>query len=59
MVEVGWTLQASQDLDAIVGFVAKDSPQYARHLIYRLKAERIELLAIHHGARLLDPAKLK
>ena len=30
MVEVRWTLQASEDLDSIVDFIAKDSPQYAR-----------------------------
>ncbi|HVC09541.1 MAG TPA: type II toxin-antitoxin system RelE/ParE family toxin [Elusimicrobiota bacterium] len=29
MVEVRWTLQASQDLDSIAEFIAKDSPQYA------------------------------
>lgn len=30
MVEVRWTLQASEDLDSIAQFIAKDSPQYAR-----------------------------
>jgi plasmid stabilization system protein ParE len=30
MAEVGWTLQASRDLDSIVRFLAQDSPQYAR-----------------------------
>ena len=30
MAEVRWTLQASDDLDAIAQFIAKDSPQYAR-----------------------------
>lgn len=30
MVEVKWTLQASEDLDSIALFIAKDSPQYAR-----------------------------
>ena len=28
-------------------------------LVYRLKEKRIELLTVYHGARLLDPAKLK
>lgn len=30
MVEVRWTLQASEDLDSIAQFIAKDSPPYAR-----------------------------
>lgn len=30
MAEVRWTLQASDDLDSIAQFIAKDSPQYAR-----------------------------
>mgnify|MGYP001564474801 CR=1 FL=1 len=29
MAEVRWTLQASEDLDSIAEFIAKDSPQYA------------------------------
>ncbi len=98
MVEVRWTLQASQDLDSIVEFIAKDSSQYARlfvvdvfqaadriaefptsgrtvpelndpvireiilgnyRIVYRLKENRVELLTVYHGARLLDPAKLR
>lgn len=30
MVEVRWTPQAAEDLDSIVEFIARDSPQYAR-----------------------------
>lgn len=30
MVEVRWTLQASDDLNSIARFISKDSPQYAR-----------------------------
>lgn len=30
MAEVRWTLQASEDLDSIAKFIAKDSTQYAR-----------------------------
>ena len=29
MAEVRWTPQASEDLDSIAEFIAKDSPQYA------------------------------
>jgi toxin ParE1/3/4 len=29
------------------------------HIVYRLRAELVELLTIHHGARLLDPSKLE
>ncbi|MFA6093921.1 MAG: type II toxin-antitoxin system RelE/ParE family toxin [Elusimicrobiota bacterium] len=28
-------------------------------LVYRLKAKYVELLTVYHGARLLDPGKLK
>jgi len=98
MVEVRWTQQACQDLNAIVEFIASDSPQYARlfvidifqavdciaefpksgrmvpelvnpavreiilgnyRLVYRLKAKCVELLTVYHGARLLDPRKLR
>lgn len=98
MVEVRWTLQSFQDLDAIAEFIARDSPQYARlfvvdifqivdciaqfpesgrivpelddpivreilfgnyRIVYQLKGGRVELLAIHHGARLLDPRNLE
>lgn len=98
MAEVRWTPQASRDLDSIVEFIAKDSPQYARlfvvdifqavdriadfpesgrvvpelgdpivrevilgnyRLVYRFRKELVELLTVYHGARLLDPSKLK
>lgn len=98
MVEVRWTPQATEDLDSIVEFIARDSPQYARlfvldifqtveriskfpqsgrvvpelnnpvvrevilghyRLVYRLKGAGLDLLTIYHGARLLDPSKLK
>ena len=29
MVEVRWTLQATDDLEAITNFIAEDSPHYA------------------------------
>jgi plasmid stabilization system protein ParE len=98
MVEVRWTHQACEDLQAIVEFIAKDSSHYARlfvvdifqateriamfpksgrivpelgnpvvrelilgnyRLAYRLKVSCVELLTVYHGARLLDPDKLK
>lgn len=98
MAEVRWALQASQDLESIVEFIAQDSPQYARlfaadifqavdrisgfpksgrmvpelgdssvrelilgsyRIVYRLRGGIVELLTIFHGARLLDPDKLK
>ncbi len=98
MVEVRWTPQAAEDLDSIVEFIARDSPQYARlfvldifqtveriskfpqsgrvvpelknlvvrevilgqyRLVYRLKGVGLDLLTIYHGARLLDPSKLR
>lgn len=33
MVEVRWTPQAAEDLNSIVEFIARDSPQYARLLV--------------------------
>ena len=98
MVEIEWSSQASQDLESIVEFISKDSPQYARlfvadifHLLdriatfpnsgrivpesgnptirevilgsyrvmFRVGKEKIGLITIHHGARLLDPDRLK
>ena len=97
MAEVRWTNQAVDDLEAIVDFIAADSPQYARllainileaveglmrfpesgrmvpetrtpeireillgsyRIIYRAKTESVEVLAVHHGARLLNPRRL-
>lgn len=97
MAEVRWTLQASDDLDSIAQFIAKDSPQYARlfvadvfqaverlgdfpksgrvvpelkdpqirevilgnyRLVYRFRAQLVEMLTVYHGARLLDPTTL-
>lgn len=98
MVEVRWTPQAADDLEAITDFIAVDSPQYARlftmdvlaaverlagfpnsgrvvpelndpaireilfgsyRIVYRVKGDLVELLTVYHGARLLDPSKLK
>ncbi len=98
MVEVEWSAQASQDLESIVDFISKDSPQYARlfavdifraldriatfpnsgrivpeaanpairevilgsyRVMFRVGKEKVGLITIHHGARLLDPDKLK
>lgn len=98
MVEVKWTPQADKDLDAIVEFIGKDSPHYARlfvadvfqalerigtfpnsgrvvpeignplirevilgryRLVFRIRRENLELLTLHHGARLLDPGRFK
>lgn len=98
MVEVEWSSQASQDLESIVDYIAKDSPQYASlfvsdifrtldrisafpnsgrmvpeagnpairevilgsyRLMFRVGKQKVGLITIHHGARLLDPDKLK
>lgn len=98
MVEVEWSAQASQDLESIVDFIAKDSPQYAQlfvadifrtldrialfpnsgrivpesanptirevilgsyRVMFRVGKEKVGLITIHHGARLVDPDKLK
>jgi len=58
MVEVVWSSQAAQDLEAIVEFIAKDSPQYARLFVSDI-FRALDRIIIHHGARLLDPDKLK
>ena len=98
MVEVEWSSQAAQDLESIVEFISKDSPQYARlfvsdifrtldriatfpnsgrtvpeagnpairevilgsyRVMFRVGKEKVGLITIHHGARLLDPDKLR
>jgi addiction module RelE/StbE family toxin len=97
MAHVRWTLQAADDLEAIVEFIAADSPHFAQLLavdivrsverlatfplsgrivpelrkaalreliignyrvVYRVKKDLVEVLTIHHGARLLDPTRL-
>ncbi len=98
MVEVEWSAQASQDLESIVEFIAKDSPQYAQlfvvdifrtldrvalfpnsgrivpeaanpavrevilgsyRVMFRVGKEKVGLITIHQGARLVDANKLK
>ena len=98
MAEVRWTVQAADDLEAIVDFISKDSEHYARLLavdilqaverlelfresgppvpeintpgigeilcgnyrtIYRAGSCVVEILTVYHGARLLDPTRLK
>ena len=97
MAEVRWTVQAADDLEAIVEFISRDSEHYARLLavdileavkrletlpelgrpvpeittpdireilcgdyrvIYRVRADLVEILTVYHGARLLDPTRL-
>jgi plasmid stabilization system protein ParE len=91
-MQLRWTVQAAEDLEAIRKFIERDSPAYARQvveglfeaatgilpfpdigravpergephireiqrppyrIIYRRGAELIEILTIHHSARLL------
>jgi toxin ParE1/3/4 len=98
MAEIRWTLQAANDLEAIVEFIAADSRHYAQLLainvlkavdrlaglprsgrivpelgdssireiilgnyrvIYRVRQDVVEILAVYHGARMLDPSRLK
>jgi toxin ParE1/3/4 len=98
MVEIRWTLQAANDLEAIVEFIAADSPQYAQllainvlkavdrlsglprsgrvvperanpsireivlgnyRIIYRIRKGAVDILTVYHGARILDPDRLK
>jgi|SRR5579859_4853433 len=98
MVEVEWSAQAAEDLESIVEFISKDSPQYARlfvsdifraldriaafphsgrvvpesgnpairevilgsyRLMFRVGKGKVGLITIRHGARLLDPDRLK
>ena len=98
MVEVRWTPQASDDLEAITKFIAADSPYYASlfamdvvaaverlavlplsgrivpevndpaireiilgnyRIVYRVRNDVVEILTVWHGARLLDPSRLR
>lgn len=97
MAEIRWTLQAADDFEAIIEFVSKDSPPYARMLaiditdaveqigvfpqsgrivpeigspdyrelilgnyriIYRVQSDLVQILTLHHTARLFDPRQL-
>lgn len=98
MVQIRWTPQAADDLDAIAEYIARDSSHFAGlvvadilqavdrltdfpdsgrivpevgnksirevllgsyRIIYRRGNEAVEMLTVHHGARLLDPERLK
>lgn len=37
MVRINWTLQAKDDLKAIAGYISKDSKQYGKLQVMRLK----------------------
>lgn len=93
MAEIKWTIQALDDVQAIAGYIARDSAHYAQlfatkifdtvtrigffpesgrvvpeinhpdireiilgnyRIIYRLKADSVEIITVYHGARLLD-----
>lgn len=92
MIRVVWTRQATEDVEAIKAYVARDSERYASllaerlvaavgrlelfpqsgrvvpevgddslrealygnyRLVYRLQAESVEVVTVHHAARLL------
>ncbi len=98
MAEVRWTPQASDDLEAIAGFISEDSPHYASifvidvlaaaerladfprsgrmvpetqdtcvreillgnyRIVYRMREGLVEILTVYHGAKLLDPSRLR
>jgi toxin ParE1/3/4 len=67
MVKLIWSPRAAADLEEICNYIALDSEHYARlfaqrivtlifqnyRIVYRIKEEAIEIVAIVHGARLL------
>lgn len=53
MVEVRWTLQASEDLDSIAEFIAKDSPQYARLFVTDVFQAVERLSEFHQSGRIV------
>lgn len=98
MVEVKWTPQALDDLEAICLFIARDAPQVAAvfaqnafratdrladftrsgrvvpelndenlreiilgnyRLIYRIRQDEVQILTVHHGARLIEPSQFE
>jgi addiction module RelE/StbE family toxin len=98
MVQVKWTPQALDDLEAICLFIARDAPQIAvvfadrtfratdrlarfprsgrivaeldredireiilgnYRLIYRIQENEVQVVTVHHGARLLDVGKIE
>ena len=97
MADIRWTIQAADDFEAIVQYIAVDSEHFARlfaadilaaieraalfpnsgrmvpetnkddireilfgnyRIIYRIHHEVIEMLAVYHSARLLNPRRL-
>lgn len=47
MVQINWTLQAKDDLKNIAEFISKDSVQYAKLQVVRIKA-KTNILKLHN-----------
>jgi len=69
MAEIRWTLQAAAervaDFPGSGRVVPEVAPSDVREIllgsyrvIYRVRRDLIEILAVFHGARLLDPSRL-
>ncbi|PYS56641.1 MAG: hypothetical protein DMF74_28075 [Acidobacteria bacterium] len=59
MIEIRWTLQAADDLQAIYDYIARDSPHYELikspyRIVYRT-GEVVKILTIFRSSRLLPP----
>ena len=57
MAEVRWTLQATQDLEAITEFIAKDSPHYARLLAVDIFEAVDRLIKFPQSGRIVPELK--
>ena len=53
MVEIRWTLQAFDDLESIVDFIAKDSPQYARLFVVDIFEATHRLVKFPNSGRII------
>jgi plasmid stabilization system protein ParE len=52
-VRVHWTENAIDHLANTYEYIAFNSPTYAPRMIYRIKPDQIDVIAVIHGARLM------
>lgn len=58
-IELEWSEEALEDIESIATYIEKDSPAYAKfvysyRLIYKIDSNRVLLVAVVHGKRLLE-----
>ena len=53
MTRVVWTRQAVEDVEAFADETLREIVHGAYRLVYRVRADAVEILTVYHGARML------